>query len=160
MYLYIITGVLLLLSFAYDRKKTIKSLKKAYKSLMNILPKLIGIVVMIGIMLAIFDEEVISSIIGAESGFIGVVTAAIIGSITLIPGFIAFPTAKLLLENGAGVMQIAAFISSLMMVGVMTIPMEIEYFGKKVTFLRNIMTFIFSFLVAVFVSQVVSGTWF
>jgi hypothetical protein len=34
------------------------------------------------------------------------------------------------------------------MVGIITIPVEIEYFGKKVTIIRNLLTFIFSFIVA------------
>jgi uncharacterized membrane protein YraQ (UPF0718 family) len=71
-----------------------------------------------------------------------------IGSITLIPGFIAFPLAKILLENGAGISQIAAFISTLMMVGIITIPLEIKYWGKKATFIRNALAFIFSIIIA------------
>jgi len=45
-------------------------------------------------------------------------------------------------------MQIAAFISTLMMVGVVTMPMEIKFFGKKATYLRNGLAFIFSLIVA------------
>ena len=64
-------------------------------------------------------------------GGVGVVIAATVGSITLIPGFVAFPTAAMLLKNGAGYMQIGAFLSTLMMVGIVTMPVEIKYFGKK-----------------------------
>ena len=84
----------------------------------------------------------------ADSGWLGVVLASIVGSITLIPGFIAFPTAAILLDGGAGYMQIGAFISTLMMVGVVTLPVEIRYFGKKLALYRNIFAFMFSFLVA------------
>jgi hypothetical protein len=61
---------------------------------------------------------------------------------------VAFPTAALLLEGGAGYMQIGAFISTLMMVGVVTLPIEIQYFGKRLTLYRNTLAFIFSFIVA------------
>ena len=73
-------------------------------------------------MLAIMNPEMISKIIGEKSGWFGVVLASVIGAITLIPGFVAFPMATLLLQGGAGYMQIGAFISSLMMVGVVTMP--------------------------------------
>jgi hypothetical protein len=43
--------------------------------------------------------------------------AGLVGSITLIPAFVAFPLAAALLHNGAGIMQIAVFVSTLMMVG-------------------------------------------
>lgn len=59
----------------------------------------------------------ISNIIGSDSGWLGVILAAIVGAVTLIPGFVAFPTAALLLEGGAGYMQIGAFISTLMILG-------------------------------------------
>ncbi len=82
-------------------------------------------------MLAILTPEQISNLLGSESGWYGVLVAAVIGSITLIPGFIAFPLAAALLKSGAGYMQIAAFVSTLMMVGIVTMPVEISYFGKK-----------------------------
>jgi hypothetical protein len=85
-----------------------------------------------------------------------VVGAAVVGSVTLIPGFLAFPMAALLLKNGAGSMQIGAFVSTLMMVGVITLPVEIKYLGRKVAFLRNLLAFAFSFLVALVIGWVVS----
>ena len=59
------------------------------------------------------------------------------------------------MENGAGYMQIAAFVSTLMMVGIITIPVEIKYFGKKISILRNVLAFFFSFLVAAIIGMVV-----
>jgi hypothetical protein len=76
-------------------------------------------------------------------------------AVTLIPGFVAFPTAAMLLQGGAGYMQIGAFISTLMMVGVVTIPVEIKYFGKRLTISRNVLAFIFSFFVAFVIGMVV-----
>ena len=152
--LYGITGILLLLSFVKDKKKTKQSMKKAWKALENILPQFLGIITLIGFVLAILNPQVISQIIGSSSGWWGVVLAAIVGAITLIPGFIAFPTAALLLHNGAGYMQIAAFISSLMMVGVVTLPLEIKHFGKKASLLRNLLAFVFAFVAAFVIGKV------
>ena len=152
---YSIAGVLLVLSFFKDKKKTKMALKKAWKAFENILPEFLVVILLVGVMLAILDADTISGVIGAKSGWFGVILASIIGSITLIPGFVAFPTAAILLENGAGYMQIAAFISTLMMVGVVTMPVEIKYFGKKSTLLRNLSAFLFSFLVAFIINLVV-----
>lgn len=152
---YTLTAVLLIISFVKSRAKTKKALLKAWKSFENILPQMLGIITTVGIIIAILNPEVISKIIGGSSGYIGVALAAIVGSITLIPGFIAFPTAAILVENGAGYMQIGAFISSLMMVGLMTVPLEISFFGKKPTIIRNALAFIFSFIVAIIIGRVV-----
>ena len=152
--LYIITAVLLLVSFKKDKKKTKMALKKGWKSLMKILPQLLGILMLVGLIFSVFNAETISKVIGEESGWIGVVVSAVVGAITLIPGFVAFPTAAMVLQNGAGYMQIAAFVSSLMMVGVMTAPLEMEYFGKKMTIIRNVFAFLFSFVVAFVIGRI------
>jgi len=155
--LYIITIALLGLSYYKDKVKTKKALKKAWKAFENILPQFLGVIVLVGMMLAVFNAEVISKIIGVESGWYGTLISALVGAITLIPGFVAFPTAAMLLENGAGYMQIGAFVSTLMMVGVVTLPVEVKYFGKRLTFTRNILAFLFSFLVAYIIQKVVLG---
>lgn len=154
--LYVVTGVLLLVSFYKDKKKTKMALKKAWKAFENIMPEFLVVILLVGLLLAIMNPELISSIIGDKSGWFGVILAAVIGSITLIPGFVAFPMTALLLDGGAGYMQIGAFISALMMVGVVTIPVEIKYFGKKLTIYRNALAFIFSFVVALVIGMVMS----
>lgn len=157
MFTYILYGlavVLLIMSFFKDRKKTKMALKKAWKAFENILPQFLAILLLIGIMLAVLSPETISSIIGGESGWLGLLAAAIVGSITLIPGFVAFPLAAALLNNGAGISQIAVFVSTLMMVGIVTMPVEMKYFGKRATLTRNGYAFIFSILVALVIGGV------
>ncbi|MBM7870328.1 uncharacterized membrane protein YraQ (UPF0718 family) [Clostridium pascui] len=155
--IYGITIILLTLSYSKDKIKTQKALKKAWKSFDNILPELLTVIMFVGALISILNPEIISNIIGGNSGWVGVVIASIVGAITLIPGFVAFPMAAILLKSGAGYMQIAAFVSSLMMVGVVTIPVEIKYFGKKLTMLRNVLAFLFSFVVAYIIGRVVTG---
>lgn len=138
----------LILSFCKDKQKTKMALKKAFKSFENILPQLSAILLLIGLLLSILTPEQISLLLGNKSGWFGVIIASVIGAITLIPGFVAFPLAAALLQSGAGYMQIAAFVSTLMMVGVVTIPVEIKYFGKKATIIRNSLAFVFSLIVA------------
>lgn len=153
LYVCALTG--LAISFSKSKKKTKMALKKAWKSFENILPQLSCVLLIIGFMLTVLDTESITALLGADSGMAGVFLAAVIGSITLIPGFVAFPLAAALLSSGAGVMQIAAFVSTLMMVGVVTLPMEIQTFGKKVTLVRNGAAFVFSLVVAVAMGVIV-----
>lgn len=154
-FLYGTTLVLLIISFYKDKMKTKKALRKAWKAFENILPEFLVVITLVGVLIAVLNPQVISRIIGADSGWLGVVLATLVGSVTLIPGFIAFPTAALLLEGGAGYMQIGAFISSLMMVGFITIPVEMKYFGRKTTFLRNGLAYVFSYVVALVIGWVV-----
>ncbi|MEX0973899.1 MAG: permease [Bacillota bacterium] len=153
--LYGMTAALLAVSYFKDRKKTRVALMKAWKSFENILPDFLGVITLVGVLIAALNPQVISRILGSQAGWLGVMLAAIVGAITLIPGFVAFPMAAILLQNGAGYMQMGAFISTLMMVGVVTLPVEFKYFGKRLSLLRNSLAFIFSFLVAFIIQKVV-----
>jgi uncharacterized membrane protein YraQ (UPF0718 family) len=153
---YVAVVALFGVSLAKDRAKTKKALLKGLKALENIMPQFITVLILIAIMLTVLNAETISRFLGAGTGALGVAIASVLGAITLIPGFVAFPLAGELLRNGAGVMQIATFVSSLMMVGIITLPMEITYFGKRTAILRNVFALIFSVVAAAFVTWAVS----
>lgn len=151
--LYITAAVLLCISFLRDRAKTGKALLKAWRTFENILPQFLVVLLLIGMTLAIMDDELISQILGKESGALGLIIAAAAGSITLIPGFVAFPLAANLLAAGAGYAQITMFLTTLMMVGVVTLPMETKFFGKRTAILRNVLALLY----AIGISLVIGG---
>lgn len=153
--LYIIAFVLFLISYKKDKKKTKKALLKGWKSIENILPQFLGIILVVGLTLAILKPETISSIIGSNSGIFGVSLSAVLGSIAMMPTFVAFSTGNMLLQNGAGIAQVAALISTLTLIGIITIPLETKYIGKRAAIYRNILAFVFSIIVAFFVEVVV-----
>ena len=153
--LYAIALTGLLISFLKDRKKTLKAAKKGFKAFEGILPQFLVVLLLVAMTLSILDTATIARYLGKGSGPFGVIVAALVGAITLIPGFVAFPAAAALLEGGAGATQIAAFVSSLMMVGIVTLPLEMKYFGKRASLLRNGLAFVFSFVAAIFVGWVV-----
>jgi uncharacterized membrane protein YraQ (UPF0718 family) len=154
--MYVVALVLFSISAVKDRDRTKKALLKGLKSIEGILPQMLVVLVLIAVLLASFDSNAISRFLGDRSGFLGVLAAGLIGAITLIPGFVAFPLAGELLRNGAGTLQIATFVSTLMMVGVVTLPMEMQVFGKRAAIARNAFAFLFSFAAAIFVSWAVS----
>ena len=142
-------------SYKKDRKKTKQALMKSWKTFENILPAFAFILLLIGAAMALVSPAAVTELLGADSGATGMFIAAALGSITLIPGFIAFPLAKAVLDMGAGLMQVAVFISTLMMVGVVTAPMETQFFSRKTMLLRNGLSLLYSFLVAVVLAKVV-----
>lgn len=146
--LYSLALLLLAVSFFKDREKTKAALKKAWRSFENILPSMLTILLLIGLILAVLDEKTISRIIGTQSGALGMIIAAVIGCITLLPGYVAIPLAASLVQAGAGYAQIAIFISTLMMVGVATFPLEVNYFGRKLALKRNALSLAISVISA------------
>jgi uncharacterized membrane protein YraQ (UPF0718 family) len=152
--LYLLAVIFLMVSYKRDKKKTKMALKKAWKSFENIMPQFLTILAFLGMVLALLSPDVISHLLGQKAGWQGMIIASIIGSITLMPAFIAFPIAAMLLKNGAGLAQIAVFVSTLMMVGIVTLPLEMKYFGKKISIMRNIFAYLFSFIVALVIGVV------
>lgn len=152
--LYGLCIVLLIFSFFKDKAKTKKALINGLKSLENIMPQFLTIIIIVGIILSVVDADTISKFIGQESGIMGITFASIIGSITMMPTFVAFSLGDSLLKSGAGYAQVAALISTLTMVGLLTFTMEAEYIGKKAAFFRNLFAFLFSFIVAFFMGGV------
>ena len=146
--LWIITLLALLVSFAKDRKKTHQALKIAFKRFTCILPAFITMLILVSIALYLLPDRVIMAYLKGQGKFIGTVIAALIGSITFMPGFIAFPLCGILLKKGVPYMVLAAFSTTLMMVGVLTYPVEKAYLGTKVTVVRNLLSLLIALIVA------------
>ncbi len=147
-YLYFVTGLALLISIIVDKKKTLAAIKISYNKFINIIPAFLTMLILVSIVLFFVPDKMISDYLGNNNKFIGVILASFFGSITLMPGFIAFPLCGILLKKGVSYMVLSAFTTTLMMVGVLTFPVEKEYFGVKVTIIRNVISFFIALIVA------------
>ncbi|HEK9103849.1 hypothetical protein KFD70_24175 [Bacillus pfraonensis] len=149
--LYTIAIILTSISFIKDRNKTKDALLKSWKMFRNLIPSMLSIMLFVGLSLSILTPSFISSIIGEKSGFMGIVYSAIIGSVALIPSFVVFPLGNTLVQNGAGLPQVAVLMSTLMSVGITTLPMEQKIFGRGFAYARNasalLMSLIFSYII-------------
>ena len=151
--LWIIAGIALLVSLVADRLKTRASLLRAMKMSLGIVPALLGVLAVVSLVLTAVTPVMLERILSG-TGLLPFFSAVAIGSIALIPGFIAYPLAALLRQNGASWPVLAAFITSLMMVGVLTLPLEARYFGWRAALLRNGLALCGAVLVAVGMSWV------
>ena len=136
-----ISVVCLVLSLAVDQRKTFDGIKRGLKMFLTLLPALLTVLILVSIFLYLMPEKTIAVYLGARSGALGAIVAALIGAISLIPGFVAFPLAGILVSKGISYTVVAVFITSLMMVGILTLPLEIKYFGKKAAIMRNVLSF-------------------
>ena len=148
-WLFVLTGAALLISLVISRERTWQALKISYRRLITILPAFIIMLILVSIVLFIVPDVVISKYLGVENKFAGVLSASFLGSITLMPGFIAFPLAGILLNKGVAYMVLSAFTTTLMMVGILTYPIEKQYLGGKVTIIRNAISLLIAVIIAV-----------
>ena len=144
----------LLASFIKDKKKTKKSLKVASKIFIGMLPTVLIIIVIIGLINGFVSPDQISAFIGKQSGIIGVIIIGLVGAVMHIPSIISFPLAASLLEKGASISAVAAFITTLTMIGTITLPLEIKILGKKIALLRNGISFIIAIIIALIMGAI------
>ena len=110
--------------------------------------------IFISILLYLIPNELIMQYLGGSGQIQGLFIALFFGSVTIMPGFVAFPLCGILLKKGVSYAVLAAFTTSLMLVGVVTFPIEKAYFGTKVTIIRNLISFFLSLLVAILIGIV------
>ena len=147
-YIYILTAVLLIISALKSPEKTKLALTISCKKLKKIALPFLKMVLLMSVILFLIPDSLIVALLGKENGFLSVIAASVIGSITLFPGFIAFPLAGMLQAKGATYMVLSALTTTIMMVGIVTFPLEKEYFGVKVAVLRNVFSFVIALIVA------------
>lgn len=146
--LWIITGIAFIISIKKDKNKTLNSMKMARGMMKNMIAEIIGILFLIGLILTFVPPETIKDFMGKTNVLTATIGAALVGSLTLIPAFVAFPLVGSLIDAGFGIIPSIAFLATLTMVGIVTFPLEKEEFGLKFTIARNSLSFIFAVIIA------------
>lgn len=137
------------ISYYFSKDKTKQSLGLAKGMMKNMLSDIIGILFIIGLLVTFIPFEKISvHMSGGVNQIFSIVFFAILGSVTIIPAFVAFPLVGSFMDAGIDVMAATSFLTTLTMVGVVTMKLEIAEYGKKFTLLRNGLSFVFAVLIA------------
>ena len=152
--IWVVTIVWFVVSIIKDKKRTFTSVKMSAGMMKGIASDMVAILLLIGLILAFIPPETMSSFLSANDNLFSTILFALVGCITLIPAFVAFPLAGSLLQEGAGIMPIVAFITTLTMVGIVTFPLEKREFGTKFTIVRNALSFVFAIAIAVIMGVV------
>jgi uncharacterized membrane protein YraQ (UPF0718 family) len=147
-FLYALVGLGVAISLIGSRDKTFRALKIAARRFLGILPTFLMMLILVSVALFFLPDEVIIAYLGIDNRFVATLLASLLGSITLMPGFIAFPLSGILLGKGVPYMVLSAFTTTLMMVGVFTYPVESAHFGSKVTVIRNALGLLTALVVA------------
>ncbi len=147
--LWVITLVWFVISIIKDKKRTFTSVKMSSGMMKKIGGDMVAILLLIGLILTLIPPETLNRFLSESDNLFSTVIFALVGCITLIPAFVAFPLAGSLVDAGAGIMPIVAFITTLTMVGIVTFPLEKREFGVKFTLIRNSLSFVFAIVIAV-----------
>lgn len=138
--LLIVTVSAVILSAAIDPDKTAQGVKSGCRMLRKLLPQFLLLLILASVFLALVSQDQLAAVLGQQAGSLGVAVAAVFGSVALIPGPIAFPLAGMLADRGVSMTVLAVLVTTLMMVGVLTFPVEKACLGVRLAVLRNVLS--------------------
>ena len=125
-----------------------ESIIKSLKSLWNAFPILIGIILLISLINVLIPKSTYSLIFTGNyitDSFVG----GILGSILAGNPITSYIIGGELLNEGISLIAITAFLVCWVTVGLIQLPAEITILGKKFAIIRNLISFIFSIVIAI-----------
>jgi uncharacterized membrane protein YraQ (UPF0718 family) len=153
--LWVITGTAFIVSIAKDKDKTLMSMGMAKSMMKNMASQIVSILFLIGLMLTFIPPESIKNILSQTSPLLATLASAALGSITLIPAFVAFPLVGSFVDIGMSIVPAVAFLTTLTMVGIATFPLERQEFGTRFALSRNFLSFVFAVVIALVMGVII-----
>ena len=144
----IVIGVLAIVFvfLGYQKGVHIMGLKAAGNMLIQIAPLLIFAFIMAGMVPLLVPQEIISGWVGPESGLRGILIGTVAGGLTPGGPIISLPIAAGLLQSGAGIGTMVAFMTGWSLWAFTRLPLEIGLLGWKFTAIRLACTFLLPIL--------------
>ena len=152
---WVIAVILFVFSLVKSKETTVDAMKKSRRMMGSMIGEIVAIIFMIGLVLTFIPPETIKTVLGTSSTYISTFFSALVGSVTLIPAFVAFPLVGSLVDVGASIVPAVAFLTTLTMVGIVTFPLEKKEFGTKFAILRNLFSFGFAIIIALMMGVVI-----
>lgn len=118
-------------------------------------PFMLIIIATIGLIFSFLPPNLIKDYLGGNFNIIQVGSAAIFGAIMMIPSMISLPLVGSLIDAGASYTKVAAFVTTLTMVGFVTLPIELKELGITITILRNVLAFIFAVFISLLIGVII-----
>ena len=149
--------ILFLIGYYKGEGQHIIGMKSALRMTVQILPLLIFAFIVAGMVQVLVPQELLSKLVGAESGMRGILIGTVAGA--LAPGgpYVSLPVAAGLLQAGAGVGTMVAFLTGWSLWAVSRLPMEVGIMGWKFTLIRIASTFFFP-PIAGLIAQVIAAS--
>lgn len=148
--------IFLLIGYYKGQGQHIIGMKSALRMTVQILPLLIFAFIVAGMVQVLVPHEMLSKWVGVESGIRGILIGTVAGA--LAPGgpYVSLPVAAGLLQAGAGVGTMVAFLTGWSLWAVSRLPMEVGIMGWRFTLIRIASTFFFP-PIAGLIAQVISA---
>lgn len=124
-------------------------LKSTKKSFIMIAPMLLAVIGLVGLLQSVLTPEMIHSVFSGNSIY-DMFLGTLVGGVSVGQPFVSYILGGELLKEGVSLYAVSAFILSWVTLGVVQLPLEWSLFGARFTVVRNLLAFVFSFLISFF----------
>ncbi len=131
------------------------AIKKSAMSLWRSLPTIIGVIMLVGLVNALIPRKIYSLAFTGNS-ILDPLIGSGLGSILAGNPITSYIIAGELFKQGISIIAVTGFIVAWVTVGIVQLPAEISFLGKKFALARNLLSFIFSVIVAIVVYLILS----
>jgi hypothetical protein len=123
------------------------SLRKATRTFINILPIVIGMLLLTSLFMTLMEEKLTAELFSGHD-LLDAVIGAGIGGIAVGPPLVSYLLGGEFLNNGVSLFAVTAFIVSWVTVGLVQLPAEVLLLGKRFALYRNLVCFVSAVAVA------------
>jgi len=123
------------------------SLKRATRAFVNMLPVVLGMLLLTNLLLALLPSEGLESLFGRHA-LLDALLGAAMGSVAIGHPLAGYILGGELLEGGASLLAVTALIVTWVTVGLAHLPAEALLLGRRFALYRNLLAFLFAIAIA------------
>ena len=123
-------------------------LAKTWKAFQQVIPIILAIFLIVAFIQALVPKESYQKIFSGNL-FLDPLIAAVFGSISLGNPIISYVISDELLKSGVSIIAVTAFIVSWVTVGIIQLPAEVFYFGKRFAIVRSMASFLGAIIIGI-----------
>lgn len=129
------------------RNKLKSSVIKTLKTFINILPIVIGMLLLTSLVVKLFPSNISVGLFGKNS-FFDAILGATFGGIAAGHPLVSYVLGGELLKSGVSLFAVTALIVSWVTVGMVQLPAEALMLGKRFAIYRNLLCYLFAIAIA------------
>jgi uncharacterized membrane protein YraQ (UPF0718 family) len=124
-----------------------QSFRKTVQTFINVLPVIVGMILMTSFMITLFPEQISAGLFG-NGDILDTLLGATIGSIAAGHPLASYLLGGELLGGGVGLVAVTALLVTWVTVGIVQLPAEALMLGTRFAVCRNIVSFIAAIVIA------------
>jgi len=123
------------------------SFKKTVRTFINVLPIIVGMILMTSLVVTVFPEQISTGLFG-NGDILDTLLGASIGSIAAGHPLASYLLSGELLRSGVGLIAVTALVVTWVTVGIIQFPAEAMMLGTRFALVRNITSFVAAIAIA------------